>query len=258
VTERYALFSGGEDSLVATHRTMTEYDADGVIYLDTSSSLPDNDRYVRETCEELGWELEILEPTCSLKEFAKNGFPKAASHSWAYRYFKGHALGRFTTQCDGEPIYTTGVYKAESERRFRNIEAEYQDGPGGRWKFHAIIHDWTEDEIQQYIEEHDLPRNPVVEDLGRSGDCFCLAFDTRDEALLDLRANGYEEHADWLLKVEEEVQDELGTDEEYCWIGSEGLSSKELRAKMAEADDVQQSLCASCGMSRAEVGGESQ
>jgi len=42
--------------------------------------------------------------------------------------------------------------------------------------------------------------------MHRSGDCYCGAFAHRDELLVDLRSNGYDRHATWLLAVEARVQ----------------------------------------------------
>lgn len=40
----------------------------------------------------------------------------------------------------------------------------------------APCHDWSTAEQQAYMDEHDLPRNPVKLALGMSGECFCGAF----------------------------------------------------------------------------------
>ena len=38
------------------------------------------------------------------------------------------------------------------------------------------ILEWSARDIRVYMEEHDLPPNPVVEHLHRSGECLCGAF----------------------------------------------------------------------------------
>ena len=245
--KRFALFSGGYDSLVSTHRAMENGDADAVIHLDTSTGLPANEQFVRDVCEEFGWELYILPPTLTLKEFAlRYGFPKAGSHSWAFRYFKAHALGRFTTKLGHRPEFITGVYRHESDRRFRHVESRIQERD--RWNYRSDVWNWRPHQFEDYRQDHGLPENQVAEDLGRSGDCFCWAYESRDSGIIELRSNGYDDHAEFLLDIESEVQDEIGTAEDYCWIGSQGMSSAELRSKKAKADPEQTDLfgCGGC------------
>lgn len=245
--EHVALFSGGYDSLVMTHKVMEEGDAEAVLHLDTGTGIDENLQFVKDVCEGYGWPLYIRESKKDLVEFAKDwGFPTAAAHSWAYRYFKEHTLGRFTTELENYPHYYTGVRSAESERRKINVTEEYQDHPNDRWTWVAPIMDWTDQDCHDYRERHDLPENPVAENICRSGECYCGAFAHRDEELLQLEAH-YPEHYDWLMDVEAEVQEEIGTTDAYSWWGSEGLSSKELRALIAENDDQQMFLCQNCG-----------
>lgn len=247
MTKSYALFSGGYDSLVSTHKAMEDGDAESVVYLETSSGLPANRQFVQDTCAEFGWDLKILPPTLSLKEFAiRYGFPKAGAHSWAFRYFKAHAISRFTTTIGKRPEFITGVYRHESDRRFKHVDSRVQKRD--RWNYRSDVWNWREHQFDDYRQDHALPESNVVEALNRSGDCFCMAYGTRDEELLALRSAGFDDHADWLLGVEEEVQEEIGTDDDHCWLGSNGMSSSELRAKKADSDPEQTDLfgCARC------------
>lgn len=247
MTKTYALFSGGYDSLVSTHKEMETGDAEAVIYLDTSSALPENTEFVKEVCAEFGWPLHVLPPTLTLKEFAlRYGFPKSGAHSWAFRYFKAHALGRFTTTLDDRPEFVTGVYRHESDRRFQNVDSRIQERD--RWDYRSDLWNWRPHQLEDYRQDHGLPESDAVEALGRSGDCFCLAYGTRDEELVALRSNGFDDHADRLLELEKEVQAEIGIEEDYCWIGASGMSSAELRSKKADADPEQTDLfgCGRC------------
>jgi 3'-phosphoadenosine 5'-phosphosulfate sulfotransferase (PAPS reductase)/FAD synthetase len=105
----------------------------------------------------------------------------------------------------------------------------------------APIHDWTKQDCREYLEENDLPRNPLWDTLGRSGDCFCGCFGSPEEKL-DLRAAGCDYHADWLEDLERDV--ETG-DEREVWAWG-ALSETETRALRAEKDDSQMLLCSSC------------
>lgn len=242
-----ALFSGGHDSLVATHLCMDRGDTDAVLHLDTGTGIPENEAFVRETCRAFGWPLQVESPTKTLEEFAKEwGFPGSGAHGWAYRYFKAHSLQRFAAELDGKPHFYTGVRKSESERRMRTVSGETEEDVTGRWVWHAPIAEWSQQDCHEYIADHDLPANPVAEKIHRSGECYCGAFAHRDEELVELQAH-YPEHYDWLMSVEEDVQAEIGTDSGHCFWGHGGLSSEELRALIADHDDAQQVLCSDCG-----------
>ena len=248
--EHFALFSGGNDSVASTHCAVNEYAIDYVVYLDTNTGIPENKQHVKDVCESYGWDLLIAQSPMTLKDFALGsdsrdplGFPSPSMHSWAYQYFKERQLGKIATQIDNKPKYYTGVRSRESASRMKNVEGEVQEAE--RWTWIAPIHDWHDDAVRKYRKEHDLPENPVAEKIGRSGDCYCGAFSNRTTQLVELEAH-YPEHAEWLKELEQEVQDELGTDEKYCYWGFGNMSEKRLRALMAENDMNQMSLCSHC------------
>ena len=243
--EKIAMFSGGHDSLVSTHFSMEQRDCDAVLHIDTGTGIDKNQEFVEEVCEQYDWPLEIVTPNITLEEFAKKyGFPKAQAHNWIYRYLKEHPLASFTTdlKCD-KPEFFTGVRRDESERRARMITAERQERE--RWVWVAPLADWTDEDCEEYIDKHNLPRNPVVETIGRSGECFCGAYADRWQELLALQEE-YPEHADWILEVEQEVQGEIGTDEDYCYWGSSGMTSDELEELMEGECDMDMMMCVDC------------
>ena len=245
-TQHFALFSGGHDSLVSTHYCMESGRTDAVLHLDTGTGIPENEQFVRDVCDRYDWPLRIEMPNKSLKEFALEwGFPGSAAHSWAYRYFKDHSLGRVATDCEGKPRYYTGVRRSESDRRMSSITETTEENSNGRWVWENPIADWSSQDCIDYIDEHDLPRNPVVENIHRSGECYCGAFAHRDEELIDLEAH-YPEHYEWLMELEEEVQAENGTKQASSFWGHGGMSSEEVRALVAEHDEMQMVLCQDC------------
>lgn len=242
-----AMFSGGHDSLVLTHYCMKNNITEGVLHLDTGTGLEENLQFVKYVCNEYEWDLHIYSAKKELKEFAKEwGFPQPASHSWAYRYFKEHTLTRVASdmECEGKPKFYTGVRKDESDRRMRTVTDKQQEREG--WIWVSPIMDWSDEDCEEYIDEHDLPRSPVVENIHRSGECYCGAFARRDEELIDLQAH-YPDHAEWLLNLEQEVQEEIGTDEGYCWWGSGNEPPESVEALMEEGDhNADMVLCRDC------------
>jgi len=68
----------------------------------------------------------------------------------------------------------------------------------------AVIHDWSKNDCNEYIEEQDLPQNPVVLNINKSGECLCGAFARKGE--LDQLLDHYPEVAEEIEKLEEEVR----------------------------------------------------
>jgi len=240
----WALFSGGHDSLASTHYSMENGDAEAVLHLDTTTGIPQNEAFVRNVCERYDWPLRVERAPITLYEFAvRYGFPGSAAHSWAYRYLKERQLGRVATDTNGKPRYITGVRKHESQRRMRTVKSEIQEAD--RWIWQAPMFDRRDHEVDAYLSEHDLPTNPVVETIHRSGECNCGAFANRDEELALLEAH-YPNFADWLLTVEGYVQLEIGNSEPYCWWGHSSLPSPKLRELIHRHDTPQMTLCEDC------------
>lgn len=250
---RFALFSGGHDSLVSTHYAMENDLAECVVHLDTNTGIQENIQFVKDTCERFDWPLEVYTARMELEEFAKEfGFPKAGAHNWAYRYFKERPLQRVVrdSNTNHAEMYT-GVRRSESKRRMNTVEDEKEEQ---NWTWYAPIADWSEQDCDEYIEKHDLPKSKVVDQICRSGECYCGAFAHRDEELIELSAE-YPDHAEWLLETENKVQEEIGTDEDHCWWGSEGVSSERLQ-ELQESDGIDEStpmMCKDCGVSFEEM-----
>lgn len=246
--EHIALFSGGHDSLVSSHKVMEELNGDCVVHIDTRTGLEENKQFVRDVCQKFDWTLEIIKPEVTLAEFAKEwGFPKAQAHTWIYAYLKQHPLDKFVTNCESDmPTFYAGVRKHESERRMRTVTPEKHESSHGRWYWESPIADFTDDDLAEYMDKHDLPSSSVVETIGRSGECFCGAFSDRFSELSVLKEN-YPDHYEWIMNLEDEVQSEIGTENAACYWGTGGMSSDDLQELMeSEETDHDMLLCEDC------------
>jgi len=249
-SNRYALFSGGHDSLVSTHKAMENGNADTVAHIDTGIGIPETKEFVKETCEEHGWDLEIVSSKHDYDEIVEeNQFPGPAVHIIMYSKLKERALRIISRWHDGKPVFITGVRKHESETRFRNVEPEQE---ASSWIWRANIHDFTQSDVDAYIDEHGLKRSPVKQKFHHSGECLCGAFGNRTEELLLLEAH-YPETAERIKALESKVQEEYGNDDPRSYWAHGGMSSIDLRALLADNDETQMMLCASC---EAGFGGE--
>lgn len=126
----------------------------------------------------------------------------------------------------------------------RTVVSKEQQSAHGRWTWVAPIMSWTKADCEEYINTHDLPRNPVVEKIHRSGECFCGAYANRVEELVVLEIE-YPEHCQRLLEIEERVQDEIGVEEDYCWRGGGSLTSEQLK-QLSDEPESRMVLCQDC------------
>jgi len=243
MTHRYALFSGGHDSLVSTHKAIESGDAETVLHIDTGIGIPETQEFVKQTCERHGWDLEIVSSDFEYEEIVKEeGFPGPAVHIIMYSKLKERALRVAARWHEDKPVYITGVRKDESDRRFRNVEERME---AGMWIWEANIPDWSKRDVENYIDTHDLQRSPVKQTYHHSGECLCGAFGNRTEELAVLEAH-YPETAERIKELENRVQEIHGADDPRSYWAHGNMDKKRLRALLADNDDAQMMLCASC------------
>lgn len=243
-TVHVALVSGGMDSAVAAAVAANRAPKlDYAAYLDTGTGLDANRDYAVELARSLGlYPLVLPTPESYEEKVEEHGFPGPSRHGMMYTSLKERQISKLSTLVGTEQdlVLWTGVRSDESQRRMAHV-SEVQEAR--RWTWVAPIHDWSKDDCREFLAERDLPRNDLWDTLGRSGDCFCGCFGSPEE-LLDLRAAGHAEHAEWIEALEERV--EIG-DETEVWAWG-ALSDGERRAARAERDDDQMLLCSTCGV----------
>lgn len=178
----FALFSGGHDSLCATHVAMTSGYAQEVVHVNTGIGVEETRDYVRSVCDAYGWPLSELHPPVPYDEIVvEHGFPGPAGHPLMYRRLKERCLSAFarerkTRRGADALVYCTGVRRQESSRRMRTVAAEWQSEPKLGWTWRAPILEFTKADVNAYIEAWSLPRNDVVDLLHMSGECLCGSF----------------------------------------------------------------------------------
>lgn len=176
----FALFSGGHDSLCATHYAISHGLANEVVHVNTGIGVEQTRVFVRDTCAAHGWPLNELHPSVGYEEIVLTwGFPGPAGHALCYQRLKERPLAAFARERKpkrGHPlVYVTGIRSQESVRRMRHVE-EFQPAPKQGWSWHAPIFNWSKADCNAYIDEHGLRRNEVVDVLHMSGECLCGAF----------------------------------------------------------------------------------
>ena len=239
----YGLLSGGHDSLTATHVASRHPLFKGVVHVNTGIGVDETREFVRQVCHGHGWPLfeYRAKEDCGqdyeqlVREF---GFPGPAHHYKMYNRLKERCLESFKRDHKQHRhdrlILVNGCRSAESTRRMGSVTPI---DPQGVFVWVAALHDWTADDCDEYMHEHQLPRNPVKDWLGMSGECLCGAFAKPCE-LQRIKA-AYPHVAERIERLEREVR-ECGHD----W----GWEDRPPRGATGESkpDKSQQSLCWTC------------
>lgn len=187
------LLSGGHDSVCACHIASIHPDAPKpfrVLQIDTGIRSAANFDYVERVCAQFGWELERLsspDPKDSYEQFVRDrGFPGPGRHAWVYARLKERVIQRVVTERSRgqRPVMLlTGCRRRESVRRMgyavevRRGDGLYDTGhlrnPSRLWVAPCL--EWMPPDQTAYMDEFGIPRNPIKDAVGLSGECFCGA-----------------------------------------------------------------------------------
>jgi 3'-phosphoadenosine 5'-phosphosulfate sulfotransferase (PAPS reductase)/FAD synthetase len=186
VSKFFALFSGGHDSLCATHIAMQHPLCNDVVHINTGIGVEVTRQFVRDVCKAQGWNLiEIRAKEDCGQDYeelvVQHGFPGPFMHNKMYCRLKERCLNflmRHYTEKKQRVGFISGVRSDESARRMRHVERLQHEG---RKVWVAVCHDWTKQRQAEYMAEHNLPRNPVKEKMCMSGECLCGAFAQKNE-----------------------------------------------------------------------------
>lgn len=179
----YALFSGGGDSIVATHIASQHPRFDGCLFVDTGTALPGVREHVEAVCDAFGWPLVVRQPPEPYEQIIREaGLPGPGQHDTAYVRLKERVFDRFVAElcsrCDGgrcsrhdRVIWVSGSRQQESKRRMRNATLPVERDGSQVWV--NVILDWTAEAVAAYREAHRLPLSDVAALVHRSGECNC-------------------------------------------------------------------------------------
>lgn len=185
----FLMFSGGHDSLTATHFGATWASKHGypfkVAHINTGIGIGETRLFVREMCERQGWPLVELKPKAEhayARLVRQYGFPGPAGHPFMYRRLKERQVERLVreakTKRSDRVMLITGARRQESVRRMGH--ADFQKRIGAQvWC--APLEQWSKADCNDYIAEQGLRRNEVVDTLHMSGECLCGAYARKDE-----------------------------------------------------------------------------
>jgi len=260
-TSIYSLFSGGHDSVCATHLASKHPSFKGVLHINTGIGIEATREYVRYICKKFGWHLwEYKAAECLRADGGsapqvysdickKYGFPGSneLGHRMMYSKLKERPLRQFereVARSDKLWIYASGCRQQESVRRMGNGSPIQKRG---RSIWISGIWDWSKGDVEQYLRDEQIPRNEVVDKLHKSGECLCGAFAKAGE--FDELAYWYPEVAAKIKTLQAEVNAEGFP---WGWDGSPPAWWNEKKAGQTFLLDYDNpaSMCWSCGKSQ--------
>jgi len=211
-THIVSMVSGGKDS-AASDQVAEELGVkvDFRIHGNTRCGIAETSQFVRETYGRKGEYVEADAGTAYEDYILRKGFfgKGRDAHGYAYRVLKAtpfrKAVSREIRQGKRgvRVLLLNGARKDESENRKKNLKLFRADpaSPGNIWV--NIIHDWTQDDRDEYLERCQTPINPVAKALCRSGECMCGTMQTPAERVE--AAALYPKWGEWLTELEKEA-----------------------------------------------------
>jgi len=182
-----AFFSGGKDSAAASYIAYRFARAKGLrfqlVHIDTTINVPETEAYVEKYAKWLGVELVVLKPEKSFREYAVEHpyWPNLMYARWCKYYLKIRPLAKYISQFpEYSVLEVTGIRRGESlfrEKAFDKPFGVVCDKKHGRpcsYVWHPILY-LSNYDLERLIRRFGIPRNPVWDKLGFSGECLCLA-----------------------------------------------------------------------------------
>jgi 3'-phosphoadenosine 5'-phosphosulfate sulfotransferase (PAPS reductase)/FAD synthetase len=211
-THIVSMVSGGKDS-AASDQVARELGLkiDFVIHGNTRCGIPETSEFVRDVYGRKGEYVEADAGTAYEDYVLRKGFfgNGIAAHGFAYRVLKATPFRKAVSSeirhgnRGVRVMLLNGARKDESENRKKHLQTYRRDpaSPGNIWV--NIIHDWTQEDRDEYLDRCQTPINPVAKALCRSGECMCGTMQTAEERIE--AAAIYPKWGEWLTDLEKEA-----------------------------------------------------
>lgn len=174
-------FSGGKDSLVATHLMLStladRQDIDKlVLFANTGIMLPIAEAFVKDTCQTYGWNLKIVDGNF-FQEAQSKGMPRM-KRRWCCYTCKVEPMQEVIRHLKPQRAEVTGLRRDESLKRSK-LNQIYYKRKVPSWAYAPII-SWSERKVFRYIRENALPMPPHYK-LGLRETCMCGVYSNRKQ-----------------------------------------------------------------------------
>ena len=179
----HSFFSGGRDSALASYISYMVAKTRGwqfkLIFINTTIPIPDTVNYVHEFAKWLNAELVELKPENSFDELiVKYSYPALWHNRWCYYMLKRKPLLDYLHHnYKPNDVVVMGIRQSESLFRLTNYDKVFSERCYGDLcvkAWYPILY-LSDMDIEKLIRKFKIPRNPVWDRIGMSGDCLCLA-----------------------------------------------------------------------------------
>jgi 3'-phosphoadenosine 5'-phosphosulfate sulfotransferase (PAPS reductase)/FAD synthetase len=187
-THIVSMVSGGKDS-AANDQIARELGVkiDMVVHGNTRCGIPETTQFVRQTYGALGELVEADAGTAYEDYVLRKGFfgKGVGAHAFAYRVLKAQPFRKAISKAIRQGkrgvrvLLLNGARKDESENRKKHLQTMRADpgAPGNIWV--NLIHNWSQEDRDSYLDSRSTPINPVAVKLCRSGECMCGTMQTK-------------------------------------------------------------------------------
>jgi 3'-phosphoadenosine 5'-phosphosulfate sulfotransferase (PAPS reductase)/FAD synthetase len=209
-------FSGGRDSAVACALAKRVAEARGwdfrLVHIYTRTPRPrDVDEYIQTYARWLNARLEVIMPERSFAEYAAeySYWPVLYYIRWCYYRLKRDVVVYFLRNVPAalEALHVFAIRREESlfrEREYRSVFGVkcYEEGLCVRYWLPLLYADSIT--LSKLVKKLNIPKSPVWEKLGSSGECMCLAGMSM-KSLIRLAVH-YPEVVEELAKIDDVIQ----------------------------------------------------
>jgi len=165
-------FSGGKDSLVALHLALeTLGPSTKVIYNNTTVEFPETTQYVQSLSKQWNLNLLVAKPKKPFFSAVKETGWATHENRWCCRIFKDSPAHE-TMSVNNILAEITGTTRTESIYRRSLLPFRLPKKEPLIMRIHPI-YDWNQWEVWRYIEDENLPYNPLYDKGYQRIGCWC-------------------------------------------------------------------------------------
>lgn len=212
-THIVSMVSGGKDS-ACSHAVAEELGVkiDLILHGNTRCGITETSQFVKDYYGRLGPDFAEADAGTAYEDYVlrKGFFGKGVSaHAYAYRVLKAtpfrKAISKYIRQGkrDIRVLLLNGARKDESPNRKANLQVTRQDPAAKNNIWVNLIHNFTQEDRDAYLDSRKVPINPVAKALCRSGECMCGTMQSHAERIE--AAALYPTWGNWLSNLEAEA-----------------------------------------------------
>lgn len=245
-THIVSMVSGGKDS-AASHAVAQELGVkvDFIIHGNTRCGIPETSEFVMNHYGNMGPDYVVADAGTTYEErVLRKGFYGVGrdAHNHAFRelkvtYFRKAISHNIRHGKKGvRVLMLNGARKDESENRKKTLKIFRADPASKNNIWVNLIHDWTQEDRDAYLDSRQCKINPVAKALCRSGECMCGTMQSKVERV-EVAAL-YPRWGSWLNDLEAEAR------KKFNWGWGDNFPKKQKPLPLL--DQLEGSFCSDC------------